>query len=300
MTTGLYRQALIATLGTHPQVVTLAMDLLAEDEGAVADEVHVIHTAPEGYVGEALEQLREEFRRSRYRGRRCAYHEVPILTETGRPVRDIRSKKDAESAFNTIYRTVKAQKQAGRRVHLSIAGGRNSMVVYGAATAQILFDAEDRLWHILSREAFERSGLMHREGRRDASLVPIPVLRWSSVSPALTALVREPDPFRAVEAQERLAEEEADRRREEFLTEVLTRREWRVLGDYVTHAGTDREIALRLGISHRTVSTHLGRVYDKMRVFFNYDPAVVGRDTLMHQFAGFLGDRPDLRSPPQD
>lgn len=300
MTTGLYRQALIATLGTHPQVVTLAADLLAEDRGAVVDEVHVIHTAPEGFVGEALEQLRKEFHRSRYRGRRCIYQEVPIVTPRGEVVRDIREKRDAESAFNTIYRTVKAQKQAGKKIHLSIAGGRNSMVVYGAATAQILFDPEDRLWHILSKAEFERSGLMHRQNRRDASLVPIPVLRWSAVSPALTALVRESDPFRAVEAQERLVEEQADQRRVEFLTEELTAAEWRVLGNYVTHGGTNREIALRLGLSHRTIDTHMSEIYDKMRTFFPYAPAVVGRDTLMHQFANFLKEHPELRSPPED
>jgi CRISPR-associated Csx14 family protein len=300
VTTGLYRQTLIATLGTHPQVVTLAADLLAEDQGVVVDEVHVIHTAPEGFVGEALEQLRKEFDRNRYRGRRCTYHEIPIRTPEGDPVRDIRTKRDAESAFNTIYHTVRAQKQEGKRVHLSIAGGRNSMVVYGAVTAHMFFDPTDSLWHILSTTAFERSGLMHRQDSRDASLVPIPVLPWSDISPALTYLVREEDPFRAVEAQERMVELQANRERREFLTEELTPAEWRVLGDYVMHAGTDREIALRLGISHRTVGTHLSRIYDKMRMFFNYDPAAVGRATLMHQFASFLKDHPELRSPPED
>jgi CRISPR-associated protein Csx14 len=300
MRRGLYRDVLVATLGASPQVVTLATDLLAEDEGVVVDEVYVIHTAPEGRILEALTRLREAFRRGHYRGRRCSYNEVPICSPAGRPVLDIRTDEDAESAFNTIYRTVKGQKQAGRRVHLSIAGGRNSMVVYGAATAQILFGPEDRLWHILSWAEFERSGEMHRRSRREASLVPIPVLRWSSISPALTALVREQDPFHAVEAQERMVEEQADRQREEFLTEELTHAEWRVVGNYVTHGGTDRQIALRLGLSHRTVGTHLSNIYDKMRTFFNYDPTVVARDTLMHQFSSFLDDHPELRSPPPD
>jgi DNA-binding CsgD family transcriptional regulator len=183
-------------------------------------------------------------------------------------------------------------------VHLSIAGGRNSMVVYGASTAQMLFDPGDRLWHILSTADFERTGLMHRRRRPDATLVPIPVLQWSAISPVLTALVREQDPFRAIAAQEQLVKRQADRERERFLREALTAAEWRVLGDYVTHGGTDREIARRLAISHRTVSTHLHRIYGKMRAFFNYDPAVVGRDTLMHQFAEFLSRHPHLRAPP--
>jgi CRISPR-associated Csx14 family protein len=298
MSQGLYRQVLIATLGTQPQVVTLAVDLLAEDHGVSVDEVHVIHTAAKGHIGEALEQLRETFGHNRYDGRRCLYHETPILGPNGQAVHDIRTEEDAQGAFNTIYHTVLEQKRAGRRVHLSIAGGRNSMVVYGASTAQMLFDPGDRLWHILSTADFERTGLMHRRRRPDATLVPIPVLQWSAISPVLTALVREQDPFRAIAAQEQLVKRQADRERERFLREALTAAEWRVLGDYVTHGGTDREIARRLAISHRTVSTHLHRIYGKMRAFFNYDPAVVGRDTLMHQFAEFLSRHPHLRAPP--
>ena len=300
MSQGLYREVLIATLGTQPQVVTLAADLLKEDEHVLVDEVHVIHTAARGRIGEALEGLRGQFVHNRYRGRRCIYREVPIRTTDGQPVVDIRSKNDVRSAFNTIYHAVLEQKRAGRIVHLSIAGGRNSMVVYGAVTAQMLFDPEDRLWHIISTTAFERSGRMHRQARDEASLVPIPVLQWSAVSPVLTALVREQDPFRAVEAQEQLVEEQRDRQREEFLTEVLTAAEWRVLADYVTHSGTSRQIARRLNIAYRTVTTHLDHIYSKMRGFFPYDPSAVNRETLVREFVGFFEDHPELRSPPSD
>lgn len=296
----LHRHVLVATLGTQPQVVTLAVDLLAKDEGVVVDEVHVIHTAAEGPVGDALERLRAEFPDNcHYRNRRCSFNPAPIVTPEGRPVRDIRTEDDANSAFQTIYRVVLEQKQARKRVHLSIAGGRNSMVVYGAATAQILFDAGDRLWHILSTAEFEHTRLMHRRNRCDAALAPIPVLRWSAISPVLTALVCEQDPFRAIAAQEQLVERQADLQREEFLTQVLTPAEWRVVEDYVFHGGADREIAGRLNISHRTVSTHLGRVYDKMYSFFGY-AASVTRGTVMQQFAGFLERHPHLRTPPTD
>jgi CRISPR-associated protein Csx14 len=292
------RQVLVATLGTQPQIVTLAVDLLAEDENVAVDEVHVIHTAAEGRIGEALVKLRTEFQDDRYNGRRCLYREVPILDPDERPVRDVRTEQDARCAFRTIYRVVLEQKQARRQVHLNIAGGRNTMVIYGAATAQILFDAGDRLWYVLSTSEFEQARLMHRRSRFDAGLVPVPVLRWGAVSPVLTALVREQDPFRAVEAQEQLVERQADQQRAEFLAEALTPAEWRVLADYVTHGGTDRDIAARLNVQFRTVSTHLGRVYGKLRDHFGYDPAApVGRDTLMQQFAGFFERHPHLRSP---
>jgi CRISPR-associated Csx14 family protein len=196
-----YREVLVATLGIQPQVVTLAVNLLAEDEGIEVDEVYVVHTAAERRVGEALERLRAEFPDGRaYRGRRCLYCPRPIFTPDGRPVRDIRTEEDAHSTFHTIYRVVLEQKQAGKRIHLSVAGGRNSMVIYGAAMAQIIFDADDRLWHIVSTTEFERTDLMHRRSPFDAVLAQTPVLRWSMVSPVLTALVREQDPFRAVVA----------------------------------------------------------------------------------------------------
>jgi CRISPR-associated protein (TIGR02584 family) len=293
------RNVLVATLGVQAQVVTLAVDLLAEDEGVFVDEVQVVHTAAEDRVGEALNRLRAEFPDNQdYRGRRCPCCLQLISTPDGRPVRDIRTEEDARSAFRTIYRVVLEQKQAGKTVHLSVAGGRNSMVVYGAATAQILFDADDRLWHIVSTAEFEHTCLMHRRSRFEAVLAPIPVLRWSMVSPVLTALVREQDPFRAVVAQEQLAQRQSDRQRVEFLTDELTPTEWRVVGDFVTHSGTDREIADRLDISYRTVGTHLGHVYEKMHAFFGY-AVPVNRGTLMQQFAGFFERHPHLRVPPE-
>jgi CRISPR-associated protein Csx14 len=300
MSTSLYRQALVATLGTQPQVVTLALDLLEDDQGVVVDEVTVIHTEAQGRVGDALERLREQFRHNRYRGRRCAFEPVLIVTADERPVRDIRSEEDARSTFRTIFRTVQGRKKEGRIVHLSIAGGRNSMGAYGVVTAQILFGKDDRLWHIVSTEEFERSGKMHRRGPSDAVLTQIPVLYWSGVSPpVMAALAREDDPFRAIVAQQQWMERQTDVQREEFLTEVLTVAERRVVEDFVIRGGTDREIAARLArslgrpYSGRTVNTHLGHIYGKMEDFFGY--SLVNRGTVMQQFAGFFGRHPHLR-----
>ena len=86
------RQVLVATLGVQPQVVTLAVDLLAEDEGVFVDEVHVVHTAAELRVGQALERLQAEFTAGHlYRGRRCLCCLHQISTPEDLPVRDIRT-----------------------------------------------------------------------------------------------------------------------------------------------------------------------------------------------------------------
>lgn len=297
------RQVLVATLGTQPQVVTLAVDLLEDDETIVVDEVYVIHTEDRDRIGEALKQLRAEFRHSRYRGRRCLFKPVPILTPEDRPVRDIRSEEDARSTFRTIFRTVKERKKEGRIVHLSIAGGRNSMGAYGVVTAQILFGGEDKLWHIISRGNFERSGALHRRTPADSALTAIPVLYWSGVSPpVMAALAREDDPFRAIEAQQQWMKHQADLQREEFLTRVLTPTEKHVVEDFVTHGGTDREIGARLtsllghNVSNRAVGTHLQHIYGKMQDFFFDYSVPVNRGTVMQQFAGFFDRHPHLKA----
>lgn len=286
-------EVLIATLGTRPQVVTLALDLLRAQERRTVTEVYVIHTAAEGLIGQALTRLREEFVGQRYRRWPCAYHEVPIKGPDGRVVPDVRTRDEAASGFRTIFRTLLAQKEAGKRVHLSIAGGRNSLAVYGMASAQLLFDRNDRLWHILSTPEFERSGAMHLQRPGDAILVRIPVLRWSFISPVTTDIVQYKDPFAAIQRQEELMERQADEYRRDFLDNHLLPSERRVVVDYVLHGGSNKDIARRLNLSALTVSTHLNRVYEKMRYFFAYAyDAHVGRDTLMQQFSGFFERHP--------
>ena len=290
------RPVLIATLGTRPPVVTLAVDVLAEDHGVPVEEVFVIHTSGDR-VRDALARLRVEFSEGRYRGRRCLFTPLPILTLRGAAVYDIRSRKDADSAFRTIYRAVRQRKDAGEIVHFSIAGGRNSMVAYGAATAQMLFDADDRLWHIISTEDFERSGRLHRRSRLDAFLAPVPVQSWSEfLHYALDAWSGAEDPLRALEIRRQSVERQADLDCEMFLKE-LTPAERRVVVDFVAHGGTDREIADRLGRSHRTVGTHLREIYSKMQAFFDYAHAP-NRSTLMQQFAGFFDRHPHLNHLP--
>ena len=274
-------------------MVTLALDLLRVQQKRTITEVHVIHTAAQGPIGLALARLRQEFVGDRYRGQPCAYHEVPIKAPDGHVVPDVRTPDDAASAFRTIYRTLLAQKESGKRVHLSIAGGRNSLAVYSMSSAQLLFDSQDRLWHLFSTPEFEASGAMHLRRWGDAVLVRIPVLRWSYISPVTTDIVQRKDPFAAIQRQQELMEQQADQRRREFLERVLTPSERRVVNDYVLRGGSNKEIARRLHLSELTVRTHLHWVYDKMRSFFGYaSDARVGRDTLMQQFSGYLQRHP--------
>ncbi len=293
------RPVLVATLGTQPQVVTLAVDLLAEDEHVVVDEVFVIHThADKGSpVGAAVARLNAEFSNERYRGRRCALQCIPIVRTDGRPVMDIRTPEDAQAAFHATFNTVKACKQQHRTVHLSIAGGRNSMVAYGAATAQILFDADDRLWHIISTETFEQSRALHRETPLDARLSLVPVLSWNALlSQAISAWTE--DPFQAFAMQRKLAEQQEDQDRKAFL-QTLTPREREVLVTFVEYNWNAQEIAQHLHLKSRTVEGYFGQIYEKMRDFYYLREVQVepNANALMKWFAGFFTRRPDLRVP---
>jgi hypothetical protein len=87
--------------------------------------------------------------------------------------------------------------------HLRIAGGRKILAVYGVASAQLMFDEGDAAWHLVSAPDLMESGALHALPG-EMQLAPIPVLRWSQISPALTKLGGIDDPFEAVQTQERL------------------------------------------------------------------------------------------------
>ncbi|MFQ5859331.1 MAG: CRISPR-associated ring nuclease, partial [Anaerolineae bacterium] len=274
------REVLIATLGTRPEVITLALDLLLQDYPI--DHVVVIHTARSFMpIGRALLRLEKEFPgRSRY-----AHAGIPCTCETvelkvdGQPFEDIATKEQAGAAFTAIYRQVQKHKQAGHRIHLSIAGGRKSMSVYGMAVAQLLFDAEDRLWHILSHPTFEESDAMHTDRPEDVQLVRIPVLPYTYFVPALPALLIAEDPMSAVERQQNLLTLEQRKRRHEFLTSELTAAEYRLVETLMreilleNRTPTYEQLGRRLIIAPKTVEHALGSIYGKLRALLGVEEA---------------------------
>ncbi|MEW6664386.1 MAG: CRISPR-associated ring nuclease [Thermodesulfobacteriota bacterium] len=272
------QQVLIATLGTEPQVVTLALDLL-EAKGHAVAEVIVLHTAGQA-VRPALARLREEFAGGGTR----KFRAVPVEGESG-PVADIVTDEDMAALLRTMYRTVITEKRAGRVVHLSIAGGRKPMAVSGMVVAQLLFDEDDRVWHLLTenwRPGDER--VLHiRPGDR-SSLVPVPVLRWSSVSPVLTELALREDPWEAIQAQRGMKQEEDLRRKREFLDHWLTPAERQVVR--LACQGLDNAaIARHFHKSYKTVANQFTNIYDKLREWRGFrDDIPVSRTALVAEF----------------
>ena len=141
---------LIATLGSEAQVVTLVLDFLRE-RGEPVERVIVVHTAPrEPPIAEALARAQAEFANGYYPPP-IELHTIQIESADG-PLADVDTAEGAQATFTAIYRAVRAEKLAGRRVHLSVAGGRKTMSVFGMAAAQMLFDQDDHLWHLISRQ----------------------------------------------------------------------------------------------------------------------------------------------------
>ena len=96
------------------------------------------------------------------------------------------------------------------------------MSVYGMVVAQLLFDDDDCLWHLVSSGPLLAERRLHSRPADDVRLVPIPVLRWSETPPILTDLARSDDPFEAVQRQQELHSRAASRHRATFVERVLT------------------------------------------------------------------------------
>jgi CRISPR-associated Csx14 family protein len=264
MTSGLRTlpATLIATLGTEPQVVTAASDLL-QRQGQSLSQVIVLHSlSPGTLIAEAVEKLRHEFDNP-------SDHDLPPLKlvqladKDGQTLEDVKTPVESQAAFRVIYNQVRMVKKAGNRVHLCIAGGRKTMALFGMLSAQLLFDEDDRLWHLYSGGEFLESKRMHPQANDDVHLIPIPVVQWSTVSPMLLDLGEIEDPFEALSSQRelRLAERMEDAR--SFVRGALTPAEERVVALLVKEGMSDSKIANQLVLSSRTVEEHLRSAYQK-------------------------------------
>jgi CRISPR-associated protein Csx14 len=261
-------QVLIATLGDQPQVVTVALDLLLEQPETEINEVALIHTAPTGVIGESLRRLEAEFADDvhyLHKDRACDFRRVPVRIHA-RTIADVTTEPEAGAVLQTVYDTVRHYKQKGCLIHLSIAGGRKPMAVFGLAAAYLLFDLRDRLWHLFSSREFidccREKGLMHARKPEDAQLVPIPVVPWGAFFPALSHLaIKTPDEIVEIIADRAGAE---TRRRCRDLLDQLTRREREILR-LIAEGKTPQEVAERLFVSRSTVASHLTSIFGKFR-----------------------------------
>jgi CRISPR-associated protein Csx14 len=172
------------------------------------------------------------------------------------------------------------------------------MAVYAMVAAQLLFDEDDHVWHLLTEDW--RPGdkrVMHALPGDKVSLVPVPVLRWSAVSPVFTQLALREDPWEAIQAQKGMKQEEDLRRKREFLDHLLTPAEREVVR--LACQGLDNAaISRQLHKSEKTVANQFTSIYDKLHEWRGFrDDIPVSRAVLVAEFAVYFAlDARDLKS----
>ncbi len=235
---------LVATLGAEPQVVTLALDLLLARKERIASVI-VVHTTPDHEpVRSSLQSLHREFMVARSYGNEILF--VPhLLAGTSGPLSDVITPTDIDDAFRSFYVLLRQHKQAGRRIHLSIAGGRKTMALFAMAAAQILFGPEDYVWHLVSDPALVTSKRLHADHPQDVTLVPVPVAHWGRL--------RADDRSRV----------------HDFVEHVLTPAEREVTELLIREGLSNAALAERLGKSVKTVANQLSSVYVKLGRHFD-------------------------------
>ena len=126
------RDVLVATLGSEPQVITYTLDILIAEHPI--DEVIIIHTDHPA-INRNIDILCEEFDRT-YPN--VVLRPIPIINSYGR-VKDFLTQEDLRGLLRTLYIEIRRVRQANRRVHMCISGGRKVMAVVAMSVAQLLF-----------------------------------------------------------------------------------------------------------------------------------------------------------------
>lgn len=282
ITTTDLKDTLITMVGTEPQVVTLLFDALIKN-GFPIGEVVVLHTNPSVVdIYNSVNRLEKEL--ASEEGITLRF--VPIKSNDRFP-KDICCDEDATLLLRVLYTTVLKIKKSHRRIHLSIAGGRKVMAAYGMLVAQLLFDDNDHVWHILSERSLLESRAMRNRDVSQISLINVPVLRWTLLPSTLQELLLWNDPYKAIVKQKELQEHT----KISFLAAFwhgLTRTEKQLLEVLVKTGGTNKEIARRLYKSPKTISNQLQSIYDKYASHTGISRRSGIRNRLISDLAPFM------------
>ena len=258
--------AFVATLGLQPQIITRALDQLRPLEPRLELAV-ILHTAE--YRPHLQWPTLADFRAYLEQTYAPLRVELTLLQQAGQaPLRDVVSPADAEVAFRVIYNVTRDLKRRGYRLHSLIAGGRKSIIIYSVLSAQLLFDAQDKLWHIFSRDEYERDPFDREMGQRAhvpdgvVHLVEVPVLFVSRVAPLIRELIlHSDDPTRAV----RIFEEHEDAEKLAYLQRFFNECDWwdrQIL--LLRYQGVpNAEISARVNLSDSAISNRLKSVAER-------------------------------------
>lgn len=257
---------MIATLGGQPQVLTFALDDLLV-RGDQVDQVVAVHVTPETpAMQQSLAVLAAAFAEGRYAGQPCrlrsaVIHNGPVV------VPDIGDEAAAEATWQTLHRLLGQLKGEGRRLHLVVTGGPRLIGLMAMSAATLLFDHQDRLWHLFTprplREAASGGAILHVGREAGVRLIQVPMAPWGAYFPALRELASATS-SQVVAAQARWMDE-GERARCRAVESQLTPRQIDVLRAFA--AGLNpQEVAEQLSITLKTVDTHKTAILDQCRI----------------------------------
>jgi CRISPR-associated protein Csx14 len=233
---------LIATLGSEPQVVTLTADLLHRRHRPNTTVIVLQTGSSEPRIKRAVDDLAAEF--TCYPAyRKIVYRPVVLRDDAGQPLDDVDTPAGAQAAFRALYAEARAAKQREERLDICLAGGHKTMSVYAMVAAQLLFEDDDRLWHLVCYGTILSERRMHATPADETALVELPVLRFSDVPPALSGILNTDDPFEAVQRAATRAAVLKTRRALEFVQHRLTPAERRAVVGLVRDGLSDTELA---------------------------------------------------------
>lgn len=270
--------ALAATLGTEPQVVFLAFQLLAR-QGWPLGKCLVFHTlSPQPAVRRALSRLKKLW---------LSWGQGVPLECKPLPLEDLDSQEALTWAYRVIREGIQSLKGAGFTVHLCVSGGRKPLALAAFLTAQFLFGPQDRLWYLYTPPGEEKRDPAQLLADQRVRLLELPVPVWTHLPLFLQAVSRYQDPWTAAEVQRILVRQAEKSQVSQLFFEKLTAAEREAVRELVLGGGTNQDLAQRLGKSPRTVGHQLASVYDKLRQ--ELGPAVlVDRATVASFFAPLL------------
>jgi CRISPR-associated Csx14 family protein len=258
---------LVVTLGSKPQLATLALDCLRQMRESPQSLI-LIHASKARFETQnALDSLQRDLPHS--------HPDIEVtsieLHENGRILADITSPEDVGVAFGEVYSQIRIAKLSEKRVHMLIAGGRRTLTVAGMATAQMLFDDEDRLWHLASHPDLEGSGRLHASDGEWSRLIPIPVIPWGRLSPVFDVLRAVNDPFIASQKLSELRLRDQWDQARIFVLAHLSSAEKNVVELLAREGLSQNEIAEKLNLSVRTIEQHLRSAYLKAEAHWGLD-----------------------------
>jgi DNA-directed RNA polymerase specialized sigma24 family protein len=161
------------------------------------------------------------------------------------------------------------------------------MSAYALVVAQLLFDEDDRCWHLFSDFwQRDRDRKMHLEPGDHAILVPVPVLRWSPMAMRDADLAFGDDPWEVIERQQELEQREQDLRLQSFLKSLP--RVQQDVARLLAEGLNNEAIAARHSKTVYTVNKQVSNIYAEWRTFFGLPKHASVRDQIVAGLSGYL------------